>query len=219
MILNNAVEITKKDIISSAAAEVAFVDDKEGLARLFDVRTAGVIWRRRLQEGVQSWLQALSVDQLPTGRIILPLSKVRSAVTELMNISKMPESAERRLLLDDICMLAHEFNKLCTSHYLRLRFDVITTNKCPKFHIDHVAARLLCTYRGVGTEYSFLDDQKKPTDIFPTPECAAIVLRGTKWPIDCFNNLVHRSPEIYGENETRLLLVIDSVDEDDNEEF
>ena len=131
----------------------------------------------------------------------------------------MPDAAERRLLLDDICMLAHEFTKLCTSHYLRLRFDVITTNKCPKFHIDHVAARLLCTYRGVGTEYSFLDDQKKPTDIFPTPECAAIVLRGTKWPIDCFNNLVHRSPEIYGENETRLLLVIDSVDDDDNEEF
>ena len=160
-----------------------------------------VIWRRRLQEGVQSWLQALSVDQLPTGRVILPPSKLRSAVTELMNMSEMPESAERRLLLDDICMLAHEFTKLCMSHYLRLRFDVITTNKCPKFHIDHVAARLLCTYRGVGTEYSFLDDQKKPTDIFPTPKCAAIVLRGTKWPIDCFNNLVHRSPEIYGENE------------------
>ena len=150
--LSNTEEITKKDIVSSAAAEVAFVDDKEGLARLFDVRTAGVIWRRRMQEGVQSWLEALPVDQLPTGRIVLPISKIRSAVTELMNISKMPDNAERRLLLDDICMLAHEFTKLCMSHYLRVRFDVITTNKCPKFHIDHVAARLLCTYRGVGTE-------------------------------------------------------------------
>ena len=99
MILNNTEEITKKDIVSSAAAEVAFVDDKEGLARLFDVRTAGVIWRRRLQEGVQSWLQALSVDQLPTGRIILPPSKLRSAVTELMNMSEMPDVAERQLLL------------------------------------------------------------------------------------------------------------------------
>ena len=198
---------------------MAFVDDKEGLARLFDVNTGGVIWRRRMQEGLQSWLGTLPVDQLPTGRIVLPISKIRSAVTELMNISDMPDGAERRLLLDDICMLAQEFDKLCKSHYLRLRFDLITTNKCPKFHIDHVAARLLCTYRGVGTEYSFLDDQKKPTDIFPTPECAAIVLRGTKWPTDGFTNLVHRSPEIYGENETRLLLVIDSVEDDDNEEL
>ena len=210
---------TKQSLVGSGSVQMALVDEKEGLARLFDVNTAGIIWRRPLQEGMQSWLNTLPVDQLPTGRIVLPISKIRSALTELMNISEMPNSAERQLLLDDICMLAHEFNDLCKSHYLRLRFDVITTNKCPKFHNDHVAARLLCTYRGVGTEYSFLDDQKKPTDIFPTPKYAAIVLRGTKWPTDCFNNLVHRSPEIYGENETRLLLVIDSVDDDDNEEF
>ena len=209
---------TEKALVGSAAAQLAFVDEKEGLARLFDSSTAGVIWRRRMQDGMQSWLNTLPVDQLPAGRIILPVSKVRSAVTELMNISGMPDCAQRRLLLDDICLLAHEFNKLCASLYFRLRFDVITTNKCPKFHIDHVAARLLCTYRGVGTEYSFLDDQKRPAEIFTTPNCAAIVLRGTTWPTDCTNNLVHRSPKIYSENETRLLLVIDPVDDADDKE-
>ena len=203
---------TEKALVGSATAKVAFVDEKEGLARLFDGDIAGVIWRRRMQEGIQSWLDTLPVDQLFTGRIILPASKVRSAVTELMNISEMPDCAERQLLLDDICSLAHEFNKICASSYHRFRFDVVTNNKCPKFHIDHVAARLLCTYRGVGTEYSFLDDQKRPTEIFSTPNCAAIVLRGTKWPTDCANNLVHRSPEINDENETRLLLVIEPVD-------
>ena len=203
---------TEKDTVGSATAQVAFVAEKEGLARLFDAYTAGVIWRRYMQEGMQSWLDTLPVDQLPTGRIILPVLNVRSAVTELMNISKMPDCAERQLLLDDICLLAHEFNKLFVSSYLRLRFDVITTNKCPKFHIDHVAARLLCTYRGVGTEYSFLDEQKRLGEIFPTPNCAAVVLRGTKWPTDCANNLVHRSPEINDVNETRLLFVIDPVD-------
>ena len=132
-----------------------------------------------------------------------------------MNISEMPDCVERQFLLNDICLLAQEFNELFASDYLRLRFDVVTTNKCPKFHIDHVAARLLCTYRGAGTEYSFLDHQKKPAEIFPTPNCAAIVLRGTKWPTDCANNLVHRSPEINDENETRLLFVIDPVDDSD----
>ena len=203
---------TEKDTVGSATAQVAFVAEKEGLARLFDAYTAGVIWRRYMQEGMQSWLDTLPVDQLPTGRIILPVLNVRSAVTELMNISKMPDCAERQLLLDDICLLAHEFNKLLVSPYFRLRFDVVTTNKCPKFHIDHVAARLLCTYRGAGTEYSFLDDQKRPAEIFTTPNCAAIVLRGTKWPTDCANNLVHRSPEINDVNESRLLFVIDPVD-------
>ena len=207
--------IPEKALAGSATAQVAFVDEKERLVRLFDGDTAGVIWRRRLREGLQSWLDTLPVDQLPTGRINLPVLKVRSAVNELMNISEMPDCAERQFWLDDICLLAQEFNKLCVSPYLRLRFDVITTNKCPKFHVDHVAARLLCTYRGVGTEYSFLDDQKKPTEIFPTPNCAAIVLRGTKWSTDCVNNLVHRSPEINDENEARLLFVIDPVDNSD----
>ena len=206
---------TEKDTVGSATAQVAFVAEKEGLARIFDDNIAGVIWRRRMQDGMQSWLDTLPVDQLPTGRIILPVSKVRSAVTELMNLSEMPDCAQRRLLLNDICLLTHEFNKLCVSPYLRLRFDVITTNKCPKFHIDHVTARLLCTYRGVGTAYSFLDDQKRPAEIFPTPNCAAIVLRGTKWPTDCANNLVHRSPEINDVNETRLLFVIDPLDNSD----
>ena len=212
----NYTEITtEKALVGSATAKVACVDEKEGLVQLFDGNTAGVIWRRRVHKRMQSWLDTLPADQLPTGRIVLPVSQVRSAVTELMNISEMPDCAERKLLLDDICLLAHEFDELFAPAYLRLRFDVVTTNKCPKFHIDHVAARLLCTYRGVGTEYSFLDDQKRPAEIFTTPNCAAIVLRGAKWPTDRANNLVHRSPEINDVNETRLLLVIDLVDNSD----
>ena len=172
-------------------------------------------WRRYMQEGMQSWLDTLPVDQLPTGRIILPVLKVRSAVIELMNISSMPDCPGTQVLLGDICLLACEFNRLCDSQYLRLRFDVITTNKCPKFHVDHVASRLLCTYRGVGTEDSFLKDQNRAGKNFPTPKCAAIVLRGTKWPTDFTNNLVHRSPEMKDVNETRLLFVVDPVDNSD----
>ena len=212
----NCTEITtEKALAGLVTAKVAYVDEVEGQIQLFDGNTAGVIWRRRVHKRMQSWLDTLPVDQLPTGRIVLPVSQVRSAVTELMNISEMPDCAERQLLLDDICLLAHEFDELFAPAYLRLRFDVVTTNKCPKFHIDHVAARLLCTYRGVGTEYSFLDDQKRPAEIFTTPNCAAIVLRGAKWPTDRANNLVHRSPEINDVNETRLLLVIDLVDNSD----
>jgi hypothetical protein len=213
--LHSTEATNKKALVGSVTAKVACVDEVEGLAYLFDGNTAGVIWRRCVQKGMQSWLDTLPVDQLPTGRLVLPVSKVRSAVTELMNISEMPDCAERQLLLDDICLLAHEFNKLFASSYVRLRFDIVTTNKCPKFHIDHVAARLLCTYRGVGTEYSFLDDQKRPAEILSTPNCAAIVLRGTNWPTDCANNLVHRSPEINDGNETRFLFVIDPADNSD----
>ena len=212
LILDSFEYTTEKDTVGSATAQVAFVAEKEGLARLSDAYTAGVIWRRYMQKSMQNWLDALPVNQLPTGRIILPVSKVRSAVIELMNISYMPDCPERQVLLDDICLLACEFSRLCASQCLRLRFDVLTTNKCPKFHIDHVASRLLCTYRGVGTEYSFLNDQNRPAEVFFAPNCSAFVLRGTKWPTVCPNKLVHRSPEINHENETRCLLALDPVD-------
>ena len=130
-----------------------------------------------------------------------------------MNINNMPVYSQRQLLLDDIRLLGYEVNTLFGSHYPRIRFDVMTSNKCPKFQIDHVAVRLLNTYWGFDTEYSFFDDQNQPTEIFTLPECSAFALRGTKWPTDCTNNLVHRSPEIYDEDETRLLLVIAFVDD------
>jgi hypothetical protein len=78
----------------------------------------------------------------------------------------MADCPERQVLVDNICLLACEFSRLCDSQCLRLGFDVLTTNKCPKFHIDHVASRLLCNYRGVGTEYSFLNDQNRPAEVF-----------------------------------------------------
>ena len=67
---------TKKALVGSITAKVAFVDEIEGLVQLFDGNTAGVIWRRRVQKSLHSWLDTLPVDQLPTGRIVLPGSQV-----------------------------------------------------------------------------------------------------------------------------------------------
>ena len=53
---------TEKALVGSVTAKVAFVDEKKGLVRLFDGNTAGVIWRRRMQEGMQSWLDTLSIE-------------------------------------------------------------------------------------------------------------------------------------------------------------
>jgi len=54
--LNNIKVTTKKALAGSATIEVAFVDEIDGLVRIFDDNTAGIIWRRRMQEGMQSWL-------------------------------------------------------------------------------------------------------------------------------------------------------------------
>jgi hypothetical protein len=56
LILNNIEVTAKKALAGSTTTEVAFVDEIAGLVHIFDGNTARIIWRRRMQEGMQSWL-------------------------------------------------------------------------------------------------------------------------------------------------------------------
>jgi hypothetical protein len=95
--------------------------------------------------------------------------------------------------------------------HVQLRLDVVDTNACSKFHIDAVTARLVCTYRGTGTQYGISERGKEPAEILTVPTGSPIFLRGTRWPESPPVGLLHRSPPIAGTGETRLLLVLDPV--------
>jgi hypothetical protein len=98
-----------------------------------------------------------------------------------------------------------------SAQYLRLRLDVVTTNACRKFHIDALMARLVCTYRGSGTQYGISVDGADPARVFQVQTGSPILLRGTLWPQDPPSGLLHRSPPIEGTGESRLVLVLDPV--------
>ncbi len=100
---------------------------------------------------------------------------------------------------------------------LRLRLDVVTTNACRKFHIDAITARLVCTYRGTGTQYGISTDGAEPRRVFTVPTGAPILLRGTLWRDRTASGLLHRSPPIEGTGETRLVLVLDPVTDPEEE--
>ena len=104
------------------------------------------IWRRRPLPGFQSWLDALESERLPKARVILRPEDVRETAFLIFEASGTPECAERERMIDDAAALADIFAGLMCTPYLRLRFDVVTTNACRKFHIDAVTARLICTY-------------------------------------------------------------------------
>ncbi len=123
----------------------------------------------------------------------------------------MDEGAERTWLENDISDLATRFAEMMRTPYLRLRLDAISTNACRKFHIDALYARLICTYRGTGTQYGFSTDGLDPTRVFTVATAAPMVMRGTLWPQTPPSGLLHRSPPIAGSGETRLVLVLDPV--------
>ncbi|MEM7777465.1 MAG: DUF1826 domain-containing protein [Pseudomonadota bacterium] len=190
---------------------VGVVDAPEDLSAIREPGCAAVIWRRQPLPRFQDWIDRLAPAQLPTARLTLRTDAIHDAVQQVCYAAGMSEGPERTWLVDDIAALGAVFGSLMAAPFVRLRLDVIETNACRKFHIDSVTARLVCTYRGTGTQYGISMDGAEPTRVFTVPTGAPIVLRGTRWPGDPQSSLLHRSPPIEGTSETRLLLVFDPV--------
>ena len=205
-----------REIVKDAAIGVGVADTPEGLSALHRPGCAAAIWRRQPLPKFQSWIDGLDPEVLPRARVILRPDAVRDAASEVCDAAGTPFGPERDRLVDDIAALADIFAGLMRARWLRLRLDAVTTNACRKFHIDAVTARLVCTYRGTGTQYGISTDGDAPTRIFTTPTGSPLILRGTLWPTDPPAGLLHRSPPIAGTGETRLVLVLDPVTDPDD---
>jgi len=200
------------DIRDRAACQgVTVIDRAEGLASIHDAGVAAVLWRRPRPAGFDNWLAGLPPEQLPSTRLTLEPGAVRDAITPLCDASRMPDTDERTWLIDDIAALAEHFAAIMRAPRIRLRLDVIRGIMCPKFHVDTVTARLLCTYRGPGTQYGLGHHGNAPDEVFATPTGMPLLLRGKHGQQDGPTALVHRSPPIEPLGDTRLLLVLDPM--------
>ena len=190
---------------------VAVLDKADQLDVLNQPEISAAIWNRQLPEDFQSWIDDLDIAKLPSARTIVRVEVIRDVLEVICDSAGIPYNLKRRFLIDDVEMLAKEFSNLMQANLLGLRFDVIHDNACKKFHVDAVTARLVCTYRGVGTQYGISSNGEDPEEIYSVPTGAPILLRGSKWPADVTPSLLHRSPPIEGTGMTRLILVIDPV--------
>ncbi len=192
---------------------VSIVDTPDALAAIHRPDCAAAIWRRQPVAGFSDWINGLEPEQLPRARMILRPEGVRAALWQLCESAGTPDCDFRHMLVEDAAALAAIFSGLMDATYLRVRLDVVTTNACRRFHVDAITARLVCTYRGSGTQYGRGGQGRDPERIFAVPACTPILLRGTHWPEFPRAGLLHRSPPIEGSGETRLLLVLDPVDD------
>ncbi|MEM9212159.1 MAG: DUF1826 domain-containing protein [Pseudomonadota bacterium] len=187
------------------------VDTPDDLSVLNERDCAAVIWRRRPLPEFQEWIDGLSPDMLPEIRTTLPVDRVFEAMGDVVSGCGMPDCRERDMFVGDVAALAALFADITKSQYLRVRLDPVTTNSCRKFHVDAMIARLICTYRGSGTQYGTAVNGSDPEHIAAVTTGSPMVMRGTLWPELPASDLKHRSPPIEGTGETRLLLVIDPV--------
>jgi len=194
------------------ARDVIIGRDPDILADIRDPGIAAAIWQRTPEPGFQRWIDAQPKSCLPELRAVIPVHFAEAAVTVACDNHGMAASAERERLASDVGALALMLAKVLKVRQVRLRLDVSDEVMCPKFHLDNVRARLLCTYRGPGTEYGPECGSQEISRIRQVPQGAVALFRGRLWSSEEATGLLHRSPASAPGAGARLLLVIDPVD-------
>ncbi len=193
------------------ARDVLMGRDPEILEDVGKPGIAASIWTRRCSREFQTWIDSLPMEQLPELRTVVPVHLAEAAAVAACEQVQLAPSAERDMLTGDVGALALILSRALDVQQVRIRLDVSDEVMCPKFHIDNVAARLLCTYRGAGTEYVLAGSEDDPARISQVARGGVGLFRGRAWPGEEQTGLFHRSPDPADGAGPRLLLVIDPV--------
>lgn len=134
----------------------------------------------------------------------------------------LPSGNCKEYFIKDIVHLCEFFFELTKSKKIRIQVEVVRTDMCRLFHIDNIRQRLLCTYMGPGTEW--LDNSNVNRDglgkgcnknivkdfkqINKAKTFEVLLLRGIKYKNEK-SAVVHRSPPVETDFQTRILLKID----------
>ena len=173
-----------------------------------------IIWERRLPSGLGDWLDRLSIAHLPRGHFLVDEGEPRAAFAWMLDASSTPDDDMRALLLTDLAEVTSRFASLMRAKRVEVRLEAVHHDACWKFHRDCVAARLLTTYRGPGTEWVSPGDSAQALarqksyggPIHRFPRHAVGLFKGS-----CAapaSGIVHRSPPIAGTGTTRLLFCL-----------
>ena len=162
---------------------------------------------------IEQAIDMLAVDSLPNFRIEGPVALVAEWLSTLSRTpGLLPAQA---WIVADVAAQARRFADVTGTTHLGLKLEVVRDNACRKLHHDYVAHRLVCTYRGPGTQWlardheAHLGDEREVVPdhwLTAIPRFATGIFAGVLLP--GARPILHRSPPIVGTGEIRLVLTI-----------
>lgn len=190
---------------------------------LSDITHPGVemaAWQRSPDPAWADWVAALPADALPACRLEVTPDDAAGLLKDQFDAHGPAGSQSRDAFVSDIATLVAHFAALARTRAVRLRLEAITGDACRRWHRDCVPLRLICTYRGPGTQWlppglgaavlDRPDDDAPEAMAFDTGDVA--LFKGCGWPGQVHDGgIVHRSPRIAGTGLTRLVLVLDAA--------
>ncbi|ASJ73250.1 DUF1826 domain-containing protein [Granulosicoccus antarcticus] len=168
------------------------------LARIFEPSVQVCSWQRTIDPQISTYLDGIAgLEKLRAMETLSQSSRVK--------LSDFPLGAGREALINDITLLSEILCELVNCPSVGFRCTRIEHTMCPRWHIDRVPLRLLCTYEGPGTEW--LEDQGvdrhelSSSETMQSPCQRAsigelVLLKGALWQDNDGLGAIHRSPAI-----------------------
>ncbi len=210
--------------ISEIRGSGVVVDDLTDITVIYEPGVDVTVWRRPALPFAATFIGVDLDGDVLDARV--RTRNVEDAVAEAT--SRLTTRAGRDSFIADVAFLAEIYRDLTGYDELGIRLTTSNEPMCPRFHVDRVTLRLLCTYLGPGTEWlshADVDRSKLGPGANGQPDCnsglirpgAAIrrmnafdvgLLKGSAWQGCEKRGAVHRSPGTSGK---RLVLSIDGV--------
>jgi hypothetical protein len=206
------------------AAHMIVTASPAALIGIFEPDVQLAIWQRPVDPAIADYLEA---NRLHLG------SGVRTSLSadEHPDLASLPAGPGRDALAVDMGKLAELLGDLLDCPRIGLRLEVITKAMCPRLHVDRVGIRLLCTYRGPGTEWIADTDAERSklgsgagglpdevsglfgadTRIESVARFSVALLKGSLWQGNSGRGVIHRSPAIPADALPRVVLALDGM--------
>jgi hypothetical protein len=174
------------------------------LAAILDPAVTLAIWER------PSVVPVGPLNGFGTIQMTTSVDRAHAALSDAF--AQQPQAAWHADIAADIAALTASFAAIMALSHVVIRLERVVGDSCKRWHADYVSVRLICTYCGSGTQWIERSVERAGGSPVETPRSLAPgavglfkgrVLAGEQ-------AIVHRSPPIAGNGETRLLLVIDS---------
>ena len=193
---------------------ILVVIEAEGLSAVKHKLCEGKILHHNMNmsKSVKLWLIKFDTGNVSIGWITSKREDVSSAVQQLCEIIEMPVDSGRAWFGADILALAAHFFKIIRSSYIRLRLNVVAMVSSNKIHVDGVRARLICIYKGLGTQIGDTQKDGKVDLIEQLVTGARMILPKSLWPGNAKAELMHRSTPTENLEKEQLLLILDAMD-------
>ena len=183
------------------------------LAEIFDPAMQVCSWQRTLDTNLTSFLSEAA------GRGKFQMMEVLKQ-GDRAKLTDLPAGDGGELLRDDVAVLTEILCELVDCPSVGLRYASVDNAMCPRWHVDRVPIRMLCTYIGSGTEW--LENQRLEKRKLSEPEIVdgacqraasgdVVLLKGALWQGNEGFGAIHRSPAITTGEQQRMLLTLDPL--------